>query len=65
MKYLYVAKYVYKIIRLLLLAITLTYFLGCFWYILVSLSCNEDLFCFFSYKISKAENHVAFIMCMN
>ena len=26
MKYLYVAKYVYKIIRLLLLAITLTYF---------------------------------------
>jgi hypothetical protein len=36
MNVLYAAKYVYKIIRLIIIAITLTYFLGCAWYYITS-----------------------------
>jgi len=36
MNYLYASKYIYKIIRLVLIATTLTYFLGCFWYFIIS-----------------------------
>lgn len=32
MNILYASKYVYKVIRLIIIAVTLTYFLGCFWY---------------------------------
>lgn len=36
MTLLYAAKYVYKVIRLVLIAVFLTYFLGCLWYFVVS-----------------------------
>ena len=32
MNILYASKYVYKVIRLIIIAVTLTYFLGCLWY---------------------------------
>jgi len=35
-KYLFATKYVYKIMRLLLIAAGLTYFVGCFWYFVIS-----------------------------
>lgn len=40
MKYMYVSKYLYRVFRLILLAINLLYFLGCFWYAVV-VSCND------------------------
>ena len=36
MNYLYASKYIYKIIRLILIAATLTYFMGCLWYVITS-----------------------------
>lgn len=39
----YISRYIYKIIRLILMSIMLTYFLGCFWYYLSSeLSFDEE-----------------------
>ncbi len=35
-KIIYATKYIYKIIRLIVIATVLTYFLGCFWYFVVS-----------------------------
>lgn len=40
MKYMYVSKYIYRIFRLMLIAIVLIYFLSCLWYAVV-LSCND------------------------
>jgi len=42
MNYLYASKYVYKVVRLIIIATTLTYFLGCFWYFVVSISAQYD-----------------------
>ena len=36
MNYLYASKYIYKVIRLILIATTLTYFIGCLWYFITS-----------------------------
>lgn len=36
MTYLYASKYVYKVVRLILIATVLTYFLGCFWYFIIT-----------------------------
>jgi len=36
MKFLYASKYVYKVVRLILIATVLTYFLGCFWYFIIT-----------------------------
>jgi len=36
MNYLYASKYVYKVVRLILIATVLTYFLGCFWYFVIT-----------------------------
>jgi len=41
MNYLYASKYIYKVVRLILIATTLTYFLGCFWYFVVSVSADR------------------------
>ena len=36
MNYLYASKYIYKVIRLIIIATTLTYFMGCLWYFVAS-----------------------------
>lgn len=42
MKYLYASKYIYKLFRLLLIALTLVYCLACLWIAIVSL-CDESI----------------------
>jgi len=41
MYFLYLAKYFFKIFKLLLLGIGITYFLGCSWYLSVKYLCDE------------------------
>lgn len=36
MNYLYASKYIYRVIRLIIIATTLTYFMGCLWYFVAS-----------------------------
>ena len=47
MNVLYASKYVYKVIRLIIIAITLTYFLGCFWYYITVQNFYHDESTFF------------------
>jgi len=42
MKYLYASKYIYRIFRLILIALTLLYFLACVWIAIVSI-CDESI----------------------
>ncbi len=47
MKYVYISKYFYKTIRLLLLGVGLTYILGCLWYFVVSVTYDEGEISFY------------------
>jgi len=42
MDYLFAAKFVYRILRTVLIALISTYFLGCLWYLVVSSSALDD-----------------------
>ena len=42
MHYLYLARYIYKILRLIIIAITLAYFISCIWYAIATAEFNDD-----------------------
>jgi len=66
MNVLYAAKYVYKIIRLIIIAITLTYFLGCTWYYITSNNFFEDPIedTFYGYyELEKYANSRRLVIC--
>eukprot|EP01017_Pseudomicrothorax_dubius_P043558 TRINITY_DN7278_c0_g2_i1.p1 TRINITY_DN7278_c0_g2~~TRINITY_DN7278_c0_g2_i1.p1 ORF type:complete len:606 (-),score=184.94 TRINITY_DN7278_c0_g2_i1:149-1966(-) len=66
MNYLYASKYIYKVIRLIIIAITLTYFLGCFWYYITANNVfNDDakVSFFKAYNLDKYPKIRRLIMC--
>mmetsp|Transcript_13173 Transcript_13173/g.11253 ORF Transcript_13173/g.11253 Transcript_13173/m.11253 type:complete len:204 (+) Transcript_13173:517-1128(+) len=65
MNYLYASKYIYKIFRLVLIATTLTYFLGCLWYFIVSQdNLHEGEISFFDeYGLGEFDKGRRLIMC--
>ena len=42
MNYIYISRYVYKVLRLIIIAIFLAYFLGCFWYFIITMDYNME-----------------------
>jgi CRP-like cAMP-binding protein len=65
MNYLYASKYIYKVIRLILIATTLTYFMGCLWYFITSNNyINPGPTTFYNkYSLSDYPDHRKLIMC--
>ena len=65
MNILYASKYVYKVIRLIIIAITLTYFLGCLWYYLTKANpSGEEINTFYvKYELAKFTSTRRLIIC--
>jgi len=66
MNVLYTAKYIYKITRLVIVAITATYFLGCIWYYITRNNFSDDTeesTFYGTYELGKFDNWRQLIMC--
>ena len=65
MHYLYLARYIYKILRLIIIALTLAYFISCIWYSIATADFNDDGDSFAdSYEIRDHSNFHKLIICL-
>lgn len=63
-KYQYFGRFIYKIFRLIIVAIVLTYFIGSLWYFIVTLTINNDQKnFFFTYNLNEKSNLDRLIIC--
>ena len=65
MHYLYLARYIYKILRLIIIAITLAYFISCIWYSIATAGFNDNGDNFAeAYEIKENSNFHKLIICL-